>query len=347
MRKLLKSLTGVVLILMIIGVCASYWFSQRYNGKPLAFSTLPLRIKIEKGQGIRSLANTLATNGVKISAVELEVAARARGDQAKIKSGVYEFKTAVNIEQLLDKVISGETLQFEVRLVEGWTFKQYRESLAKSADLKQDTVALSDAQIMKAIGAPESKPEGLFFPDTYMFPLGSSDLDVYKRAYKEQQNRLTKIWASRPADSPLKTPYEALTLASIVEKETGREEDRDKVAAVFLNRLKIGMMLQSDPTTIYGLGGDFDGNLRRKDLKADTPFNTYTRNGLTPTPISMPGANSLKAIMNPANIAALYFVARGDGTSEFSDDLGAHNRAVNKFQRGGGVAKSATKSAAQ
>ena len=207
--------------------------------------------------------------------------------------------------------------------------------------LKQDTAALSDAQILKAIGATESKPEGLFFPDTYMFPLGASDLDVYKRAYKEQQSRLAKIWVSRPADSPLKTPYEALTLASIVEKETGREEDRDKVAAVFLNRLKIGMMLQSDPTTIYGMGDDFDGNLRRKDLKTDTPFNTYTRNGLTPTPISMPGANSLKAIMNPANISALYFVARGDGTSEFSDDLAAHNRAVNKYQRSGKPAKAA------
>lgn len=220
----------------------------------------------------------------------------------------------------------------EIRFPEGWTFKQMREVVDKHPFLKHETAKLSDAELLKRLGAVETHPEGLFFPSTYRFSPNALDMEVYKNAYRQTKKLVEEAWAKRPPDSPLKSPYDLLILASIVEKETGVEADRPKVAAVFLNRMKIGMPMQSDPTTIYGMGDKFDGNLRRKDLQTDTPYNTYTRGGLTPTPISLVSKASLQAVVAPANIKALYFVARGDGSSEFSDDLAAHNRAVQKFQ---------------
>ena len=200
-------------------------------------------------------------------------------------------------------------------------------------NIAHDTLSLTDAEILRRIGATETHAEGLFFPDTYYFSAGSSDLAVLKRAYQTMQQHLQELWLTRDTDLPLQTPYQALILASIVEKETGTASDRDKVAAVFINRLRKGMLLQTDPTVIYGMGDKFDGNIRKRDLLADTTYNTYTRAGLTPTPISLPGLASLQSTLHPAQINALYFVARGDGSSEFSSNLAAHNNAVNKYQK--------------
>jgi UPF0755 protein len=266
----------------------------------------------------------------------LALALRLRGDAPKIRAGNYEITAPITLRALLDRLTRGDVTLRDVTLIEGWTFRQVRAALAKHPDLKQDAAGLSDADLLARIGASESHPEGLFAPDTYAFARGSSDLEVLRRAYRLQRTILEKAWTARmarPEPPPYRSPYEVLIMASIVEKETGREADRAKVAAVFVNRLKRGMMLQSDPTTIYGLGEAFDGNLRRRDLVADTPYNTYTRTGLTPTPISMPGRASIAAALDPAPIPALYFVARGDGGSEFSNDLAAHNRAVARYQK--------------
>ncbi len=336
-RKLMKTLLKLLLIAALLGACALggtwVWFKQRASTHVVPLSQPKMQFKVEKGAGIRSLGPSLRQQGISVQNWELELASRIRGDGNKLKTGTYEIQSPITLNGLLDKIVSGDTIQQEVRLIEGWTFKQYRAALTQAKGLKQLTSTMSDGQILEAVGASEKHPEGLFFPDTYKYIPGQSDLDIYKRAYKEQQTRLTKVWENRPADLPLKSAYELLTLASIVEKETGLEADRDKVAAVYINRLKIGMRLQADPTTIYGMGEAFKGNIRKKDLETDTPYNTYTRAGLTPTPIAMPGHNSLKAVIAPAPIAALYFVARGDGTSEFSNDLAAHNRAVDRYQR--------------
>jgi UPF0755 protein len=220
-----------------------------------------------------------------------------------------------------------------VRFIEGWTFKQLRAELARADSLKPTTATMSEADIMSALGEPGVAAEGRFYPDTYTYNKGSSDLSVLRRAHRAMKKRLEAAWAQRAADTPLKSPDDALTLASIIEKETGSPAERGKVAAVFVNRLRAGMALQTDPTVIYGLGDAFDGNLRKRDLTTDGPYNTYLRPGLPPTPIAMPGKASLQAAVQPEPIKALYFVSRGDGTSEFSNDLNAHNRAVDKYPR--------------
>jgi UPF0755 protein len=221
-------------------------------------------------------------------------------------------------------------------LIEGWTFRQFRAELAKADSLKPTSASMSDEQIMQALGAPPGvMPEGRFHPDTYAYSKGSSDMAVLRRAYHAMQKRLELVWQERAADTPLQRPDDALVLASIVEKETGTTADRGRVAGVFVNRLRIGMPLQTDPTVIYGIGPSFDGNLRKRDLLTDTPYNTYLRTGLPPTPIAMPGKAALLAAVRPEATKALYFVARGDGSSEFSDTLADHNRAVNRYQRRG------------
>jgi UPF0755 protein len=219
-------------------------------------------------------------------------------------------------------------------LVEGWNFRQVREALLQAESLKPQTKDMADDAIMAALGTPGTHPEGRFFPETYTYSKGSSDLALLKRAQRAEAKHLQAAWSQRSPDSPLKTPEEALILASIVEKETGRASDRAMVAGVFVNRLRQGMPLQTDPTVIYGLGEKYDGKLHRRDLQTDTPYNTYTRSGLPPTPIAMPGKASLLAAVLPAPTKALYFVARGDGSSQFSATLEEHNRAVNKYQRG-------------
>ena len=259
---------------------------------------------------------------------------RVSGQDRLIKAGNYEIPVGTTPRELLQKLVRGEEALRAVTLVEGWTFRQVRQALAREEQLKPETAGLPEAEIMQRLGRPGVAAEGRFFPDTYTYAKGSSDLAVLRRALHAMDKKLEAAWAQRAADTPLKSADEALTLASIVEKETGRASDRAQIAGVFTNRLRIGMLLQTDPTVIYGMGEKFDGNLRRRDLQTDTPWNTYTRAGLPPTPIAMPGKAALLAAVQPERTQALYFVSRGDGTSHFSPTLDEHNRAVNRYQRG-------------
>jgi UPF0755 protein len=254
--------------------------------------------------------------------------------ETSIKAGSYEIERGTTLFELLEKLTRGDVTQTEIVFIEGWTFRQMRDRLDAHPDLLHTTPGMSDQDVMRLIGAPEAAAEGLFFPDTYMFAKQSKDVDVLARAYRALRKHLAREWAARAAGLPYATPYQALVMASVVEKETGRDQDRPLVAAVFVNRLRQGMLLQTDPTVIYGLGASFDGNLRRRDLLSDTPYNTYTRVGLPPTPIAMPGLASLQSALHPAPSQALYFVARGDGSSQFSRSLDEHNQAVNRYQRG-------------
>jgi UPF0755 protein len=221
----------------------------------------------------------------------------------------------------------------KLTIVEGWSFAEMRRAVDAHPDLRHDSAGMPDDALLQAVGAAERHPEGLFFPDTYFFDAGSSDLAIYRRAYGAMKEQVETQWPARAGGLPYRTPYEALTMASIIEKETGAPEERPLIAAVFVNRLRIGMRLQTDPTVIYGIGPRFDGNLRKDDLLSDTPYNTYTRAGLPPTPIALPGAASLRAALNPDKSRALYFVAKGNGRHEFSDNLEAHNRAVFRYQK--------------
>jgi UPF0755 protein len=255
------------------------------------------------------------------------------GKASRIKAGSYELKPNTSPRGLLTQLVRGEFAQESVTIIEGWTFRQMREALAGAQALRHDTADLSDKEVIAKI-APEFKhPEGLFFPDTYLFAKGSSDLQIYKQAHQAMMNHLKAAWEQRDTSLPYANPYEALIMASIVEKETGQKSERGMIAGVFVNRLKAGMLLQTDPTVIYGMGEKYEGKIRKKDLEKDTPYNTYVRAGLPPTPIALPGVQSLTAALAPARTEAMYFVSRGDGTSKFSDNLSDHNRAVNQYQR--------------
>jgi len=327
-----KTLLLLALLLIFAGIGSfAYWASQ-----PIKFRESPIDVHVPAGSGLRAAVRLMHDAGAQINANLFVLLSRVTRTEAAIKAGSYELQHGLTPWSLLNRLASGKVSQAEIVFPEGWTFRQLRSRVDAHPDLGHDTAGLSDVELLRRIGAREAHPEGLFFPDTYLVAKRSSDVDLYARAYRTMHRHLEQTWAQRDPRSPLKTPYEALTLASIVEKETGKESDRQMVAAVFTNRLRLGMMLQTDPTVIYGLGERFDGNLRRRDLETDTPYNTYTRGGLTPTPIAMPSLASLQAATRPATSRALYFVARGDGSSEFSDNLDAHNRAVQRFQLRGG-----------
>lgn len=324
-----KALISMVVLALALGSWAVWWLNH-----PLTLAAATLDLSVEPGTPPRGVAQDAVDSGVQTSPVLLYQWFRWSGQARQIKAGNYELQAGVTPRSLLDKLTRGEEALRSVTLVEGWTFKQVRMALLKAEHLAHDTQGLEADLIMKKLGQPALHPEGRFYPDTYTYAKGSSDLRVLQRAQRAMAHHLEQAWSLRSATSPLKSPDELLTLASIVEKETGRADDRALVAAVFNNRLRLGMLLQTDPTVIYGLGDKFDGNLRRRDLLTDTPWNTYTRAGLPPTPIAMPGKDSLLAAARPAQSLALYFVARGDGSSQFSDTLDAHNRAVNQYQRG-------------
>ena len=336
LRRLLVFVLLTALLAAGLAAGAVWWWLNR----PLPLAAATAEVSIEPGQTPRRVAELWVEAGVQVPPRWLYEWFRWSGQARQIRAGSYEIEAGITPRQLIDKMMRGDQVMETLRFVEGCTFAQMREVLAQAPALKPTTRALSDAQVMAAIGEPALAPEGRFFPDTYAYTRGVSDVTVLKRAYATMQRRLVGAWAERAADLPLKTMDEALVLASIVEKETGREADRALVAGVFNNRLRIGMPLQTDPTVIYGLGPTFDGNLKKRDLLADTPYNTYTRRGLPPTPIAMPGAASLRAAVQPAPTRALYFVARSDGSgaSVFSESLADHNRAVNVYQRGGKAA---------
>jgi UPF0755 protein len=322
-----------VLALLLIAVLAAAGVWQWLH-RPLNLAAPSVELSVEPGTNPAEVARAWVAAGVEADPKLLYQWFRLSGQAKQIRAGSYEVHAGITPYELLDKMVRGDQVLEQLRLIEGWNWRQVRAALAAAPALKSRTAALSDAEIMAALGEPGVAPEGRFFPDTYAYSRGVSDLTVLKRAHEAMKKRLAGAWRQRAAELPLKSPEEALVLASIVEKETGAPADRSRVAAVFVNRLRAGMPLQTDPTVIYGLGEGFDGNLRKRDLLADTPFNTYTRGGLPPTPIAMPGAASLQAALHPAPVKALYFVSRGDGSSEFSDDLAAHNRAVNKYIRG-------------
>jgi UPF0755 protein len=328
--KLWRSLLFTAALAMaVLAASAAWWLNQ-----PLMLNAESVELSVEPGTSPRDIAQGWVQAGVQASPRCLYEWFRWSGQARKIRAGSYEIGRGTTPIALLNRMVRGDESLASVKLLEGWTFRQWRIELAKAEALKPTTAAWSDADIMAALGVAGTPPEGRFFPDTYAYSKGSDDLAVLKRAHRAMQKRLDDAWAQRPADTPLKSTSDALVLASIVEKETGAAADRGRVAAVFSNRLRIGMPLQTDPSVIYGLGEAFDGNLRKRDLQADTPFNTYTRGGLPPTPIAMPGKAALLAAVRPDPSPALYFVARGDGSSEFSQTLAEHNRAVNKFQRG-------------
>jgi len=291
-------------------------------------------LSIEFGTSPGGVAQAIADAGTDVSPHLLKLWFRLSGQDRAIKAGSYEITPDMSPRTVLNMLARGEESLRSVTLVEGWTFKQFKQALAKADALKTSTQGMSDAEIMALLGRPDVHPEGRFYPDTYTYSKGSSDIAVMKRAMKAMDRQLAEVWSKKSAPIALASPEDLLILASIIEKETGRASDRPLISAVFHNRLKMGMRLQTDPTVIYGLGNAFDGNLRRIDLRTDTPYNTYTRSGLPPTPIAMPGKAALKAALDPTKSSALYFVAKGDGSSHFSLSLNEHNQAVNKYQRG-------------
>jgi UPF0755 protein len=301
---------------------------------PFDLAQQTVEYRFEAGTAPRLIAQGWVDAGVQTQPRLLYELFRWSGKVRKIRAGSYQLDRGDNPRELLRKLVNGDEALAKVRFIEGWTFRQVRAELAKADTLLHESAALGDAELMAALGQPGVSPEGRFFPDTYAYARGSSDLLVLRRALAAMQQHLGNAWSQRAADSVLASADDALKLASIVEKESAQASDRGKIAAVFHNRLKKGMPLQTDPTVIYGLGPQFDGNLRRADLQRDTPYNTYTRPGLPPTPIALPSSDALRAATQPAASRALYFVARGDGSSEFSETLEQHNRAVNRFQRG-------------
>jgi UPF0755 protein len=323
-----RAFKGLLLLVLALAGAAWWWLHA-----PLPMGDAAIELAIEPGTSPRGVARDVQAAGVRTDARLLYWWFRLSGQSRLIKAGNYEIAPGSTPLGLLDKLVRGDETLRALTLVEGWNFRQVRAALA-TAELKPDSAALGEAALMERLGRTGVAAEGRFFPDTYTYAKGASDLTVLRRALHAMDRQLAAAWEQRAADTPLKTPDEALVLASIVEKETGREADRALVAGVFTNRLRASMLLQTDPTVIYGLGERFDGNLRKRDLQTDTPYNTYTRTGLPPTPISMPGKASLLAAVQPERTKALYFVARGDGSSHFSSSLDEHNRAVGRYQRG-------------
>jgi len=299
---------------------------------PLAVPEQGMVLSIPAGMSLRGLAHQLEQQKILKDARLLRLYGRLHREATQIKAGEYQLSPGLTPVSLLDLLVSGKTVNHSITLVEGWTFKQMMQAINAQPTLRHTLKGMSDEDIMQSLGYAGKHPEGRFFPDTYLYPRNFSDLELLQRAYGRMQKTLAEAWSQRPEDLPLKNPYELLILASIVEKETGRAGERDRIAGVFIRRLNKGMKLQTDPTVIYGMGDSYKGNIRRKDLRQQTPYNTYVISGLPPTPICMPGRESIFAVVNPAKEKALYFVAKGDGSHQFSATLKQHNAAVRKHQ---------------
>jgi UPF0755 protein len=290
---------------------------------------------VKPGTSLRGLAQQLYEHGVIAEPYTLTWLGWLTGRSRQIKAGEYRFPAGISAGELLEQVVAGRVVEYPLVILEGWNFYQVMDALAAAPKLEQTLAGLGPAEVMARLGQPTLHPEGRFFPDTYYYSRGHTDEQILRRAFERMAQVLAQEWAERAPDLPFESPDEALTLASIVEKETSLAEERALVAGVFVNRLRRGMRLQADPTVIYGLGPEFDGNIRRRDLRRDTDYNTYTRRGLPPTPIAMPGRASIRAALHPAETDALYFVARGDGSHVFNESLEAHMDAVVKYQLGG------------
>jgi UPF0755 protein len=328
MKRFLK-----LVVLAALSFCGwLFW----YANQPMqaAGVVYPIDFSVQRGDSLKAACERLYQAGVLTTPWAFVLIARFKGQAGEIKAGSYALERPATPLALLRKITQGDTVLGKLILIEGWTFQDMRRSIAANPALRHDSLGMSDTQLLKTVGSQDAHPEGQFFPDTYFFDKDSSDLMLYKRAYSAMQAHLKAEWPRRAPGLPYRSPYEALIMASIIEKETGAAEERAQIASVFVNRLRIGMRLQTDPSVIYGLGARFDGNLRRDDLLSDTPYNTYTRSGLPPTPIALPGLASIQAALNPDGSHALYFVAKGNGRHVFSESLDAHNRAVDRYQRG-------------
>lgn len=327
MKVIRELLLWLLFLLLIVAGLFAY-----YARTPIPLDRTPFEFALKPGASLKSAAHQIQQAGGLNNEWLFVLLGRGLGKAKQIKAGNYQLEHEVTPLQLLNMISKGQVEQSSLTVIEGYTFNQLRSILNADPTLRHDSAAMSEAEILKLIGASEPTAEGLFFPDTYNYARGSSDIMVLKRAYQLMQRNLQESWKKRDANLPFDTPYQALILASIVEKETGQPSDRPMIASVFINRLRKHMRLQTDPTVIYGIGSKFDGNLRKRDLLRDTPYNTYTRDGLTPTPIALPGLASIQAVLHPAPGKALYFVARGDGSSQFSSSLIEHNNAVNQYQ---------------
>jgi len=326
-RSLRFALLGAFLALCALGAWLA-WFASR----PLELPSTPYEFTVRGGASLKSVSRELARGGLLDEGESFWLLGRLLGKATSIRAGTYRLERPLTPLELLDKLARGDVVLAEILFVEGTTFRQWLAELAADPRVRHTLAGRSEAELRALLGLGDQPPEGWFFPDTYRFSPGSSDADILRRAHAAMERRLAEAWATRGPGLPLATPYEALILASIVEKETGLAAERPVVASVFVNRLRLGMRLQTDPTVIYGMGAAFDGNIRKRDLTTDTPYNTYTRDGLPPTPIAMPGEDALRAATRPDATAYLYFVSRGDGTHEFSRSLEEHNRAVARYQ---------------
>ena len=331
-KGMFKGLVGLVVLALALAAAVYFWVQ---GPMPLrASSATPVDLTIAPGTSAKAIAQAVADAGVEASPTLLYAWFRLSGQSRLMRAGSYEIAPGTSPERLLSMLVRGEESLRTLTMVEGWNWRQVRQALAKAEHLVPDSRTLSDEVLMTQLGRPGVAPEGRFYPDTYSYTKGTSDMAVLQRAMKAMDKQLQHAWEARQPGVALQSPEQALILASIVEKETGKAQDRAQISGVFNNRLRIGMRLQTDPTVIYGLGEAFDGDLRRVHLTTDNPWNTYTRGGLPPTPIAMPGKASLLAAVQPAKTSAIYFVAKGDGSSHFSATLDEHNRAVNRYQRG-------------
>jgi conserved hypothetical protein, YceG family len=325
-----KRIFLVFAVLLILVMSGFAWWAN----SAISPSKEPIPFDIRPG-GLNTVIDQLNSQGIEINGSLFSLLIRITGNAKKLKAGSYEMKPGETPSNLMERLAKGLVSYESITIVEGWTFKQMREAMAAHPKLRHDTAHLSEHQLIEQLKISQGAAEGLFFPNTYLFTRGANDMQIYRQAHEELMKRLNAYWENRDPSLPYKTPYEALIMASIVEKETGHPEDRAHIAGVFTNRLKIGMKLQTDPTVIYGMGDKYKGVIYKSSLTTDTPYNTYTRFGLPPTPIALVGDAALNATFNPAKTEAIFFVSRADGTgkSEFTTNLADHNRAVDKFLR--------------
>ena len=332
LRASLWVLLAGVVIISAAAACVYLW---RGYDRPFSMSQPQVEVRIANGASARTIAHAIRAAGVDINELEFIAVARASGATHSLRAGRYAIENGMSMRSLVEMIQRGEVVRERLTVLEGTTFRELREQFDSTSELQHQTAKLSNAELLRAIGASEKDPEGLFAPDTYVFDPGSSDLDLYRRAYRMQAERIARAWDARAPELPYHNSYEALIMASLIEKETGQAFERRRVAGVFVNRQRLRMPLQTDPSVIYGLGDRFGGRLHRKDLDTDGPYNTYLHAGLPPTPIALPGQAAIEAALNPEMTRELYFVARGDGTSEFSATLAEHQRAVDRFQKTG------------
>lgn len=327
-----KYLVPVFALVLLLGGAWKYKQFQDFLGTPLSIPAQGYLLEVNPGLSLSKLAYELQKEGILSSPRYLVLRARLRDNAHVIQAGEYKLEAGLTPDTLLDLLVSGKVTRYSLTLVEGWTFRQFMNAVNSHGALLHTLEGKTDDSIMEAIGKAGIHPEGRFLPETYQFPKNSRDTELLQRAYSAMEIEVARNWEDRDPELPLKDAYQALILASIIEKETASPDEYQKISGVFIRRLRKGMLLQTDPTVIYGLGVGFDGNLRVRDLKSDTPYNTYTRRGLPPTPIAMPGKAAIAAAVHPDSGDALYFVSRGDGTHHFSKTLEEHNQAVARYQ---------------